>query len=246
MRYTEIDHFSHPHRLLLVSTQIPYRCDGCKELGFGLCYQCPYEECNFHLHEECGNAPSSISHPFFKTCKYFKFYKETPGCRARFCDACGMDINGFLYQCSNEHAHDLHPCCAKLPKSLSNNGVKINLSNEVGSKCMKCKRKEIANGVKGWSYVSSCGNYCYHVACVKETIIENWKMGYFQTDVTNGENGLELQNIAPSQEVVVSSGESSRWKKTRKLWFILKLVVSAIFGDPVTLISSLVQALMSN
>ncbi|KAK6272882.1 hypothetical protein POUND7_009965 [Theobroma cacao] len=238
MRFTEIDHFSHPHRLLLESAEVPFRCDGCKELGFGLCYQCPYEKCNFHLHKECGNAPPSTSHPFLKRCN-FKFYKETPGWRARFCDACGLDIKGFLYQCSHEHAHDLHPCCAELPKSLSSNGEKIYLSNQVRSKCLKCKRKEIANGVKGWSYVSSCGNYCYHVACVKEAIIENWQGGYFQLDVTN-----ELQISGPSQELAGRNGGTSGWRKARKLWLILKLVVSAIFGDPVTLISSLVQALL--
>ncbi|XVF83651.1 hypothetical protein PTKIN_Ptkin16aG0507100 [Pterospermum kingtungense] len=236
MRLTEIDHFSHPHRLHLESTEAPYRCDGCKEEGFGRCYQCPYEDCNFHLHEECGNASLSISHPYLKTCN-LKFHQKNPTSKDRYCDACGMDINGFVYQCSHKDAHDLHPCCAKLPKALSNNGVEIYLSKEVRSKCLRCERKVIANGVKGWSYVSSCGKYCYHVACVREAILEDWR---------RGSNGLELQNISSSREVVVPSGESSWRKNARKLWLIVKLAVSVIFGDPVTLIASLIQALSSN
>ncbi|XP_021277310.1 uncharacterized protein LOC110411469 [Herrania umbratica] len=230
-----INHQSHPHQLELKRSQVPYYCDGCKEPGFGLCYQCPNKNCNFFLDEECGINLPSHSHQLLQNC-HFKFYKENPRRHLRICDACGKVIQGFLYQCSHKPGHDLHPCCAKLPLSFSDNGMEICLRNEVNSKCLKCQSKAKFS----WFYVSKSGEYCYHVACMKEAWLENWKKDYFQLDAAKNGN-LVLQNLAP-KEVAPRDGQSSKVKKGMK-WLIvfLNLVVSAIFGDPLSLISSMFQ-----
>lgn len=51
-KVTKKTHFSHPEQELKLSNyQKPYRCDGCKEQGYGSRYRC--ELCNFDLHKEC-------------------------------------------------------------------------------------------------------------------------------------------------------------------------------------------------
>ncbi|XP_031259634.1 uncharacterized protein LOC116117754 [Pistacia vera] len=248
MLLTEIDHFSHSHRLKLMPVEAPYQCDGCKELGFAPCYQCTM--CSFHLHEECARAEPNISHKYFKKCN-FKFYEENLRGGVRICDACGKDIQGFLYQCSHEKAFDLHPCCAKLKETLTGpEGIKLYLSNKVQLKCLKCQRKKTSNRVKGFSYVSSSGKYCYHVACVKDLIVDNWRRAHF-SGITEVNGHLALQNIAvPSQEVALLSGQSSMLRKAKtfckKALLYIRLVVSAIFGNPTDLIFAILEPLLSN
>ncbi|KAF5453545.1 hypothetical protein F2P56_028442 [Juglans regia] len=253
MKYTKIKHLSHPHDdlMLVDSPQAPYKCDGCKELGFRRCYQC--EDCNFHLHEECAMPDSSAFHPLFRKCD-FRFYENAPGNRARYCDACGKDVLGFVYQCLHKEAHDLHPCCMKLPRTLIGDGVKLHLSDMVSSKCQKCGSKEISKGFRGWSYESTCGKYCYHVACVKDLVIENWRKGYF--DGHNDVNDQILSNMAiqikvPNEDIVQQSeGSSYRSKKASKYWKIaklaLKLIISAIFGDPISGFTALIESVVSS
>ncbi|OMP00155.1 putative protein binding protein, partial [Corchorus capsularis] len=109
----------HPHQLEWKNSQVPFICDGCKELGFGLCYQCPNKGCNFILHEECGIRRPPTFLPFLNTCN-FQFHKKNPLEGTRVCDGCALDIRGFLYQCSSRpDPHDLHPSCANLPSAFS-------------------------------------------------------------------------------------------------------------------------------
>ncbi|XWS56564.1 hypothetical protein CRYUN_Cryun09bG0096100 [Craigia yunnanensis] len=235
----------HPHQLELKKSKVPFFCDGCKELGFGLCYQCNEKNCDFILHEECGIRRPSPFQQFFKKCD-FEFHKKNPlGSGTRTCDACALDIQGYLYQCSHGNT-DLHPCCANLPPvfSLPYTDMEIYLCEEIKSKCLKChSRKRSSGKVRGLSYVSSDGKLCYHVACLKEALFENWKKGYFQLDVVadDEKKSIVLHNLAP-KEVARSRGQSSKAMKGIK-WLVifLKLVVSAIFGEPLTLISTLFQ-----
>ena len=172
-----MDHPSHPHPLQLKPPGAPYKCSGCQELGFGSSYRCESSKCNYILHEECANAVPLAFHRFFRK-SYFEFYEEAPGCAPRYCDACGKDVLGFVYHCSRT-GYDLHPCCLKLKDSISDGSVTLELSQKVPSKCLKCKSRNVVNKVKGWSYVSSEDSSCYHVSCVKELILENWKRGLF-------------------------------------------------------------------
>ncbi|XVF83655.1 hypothetical protein PTKIN_Ptkin16aG0507500 [Pterospermum kingtungense] len=238
----------HPHdQLEWKESEVPFLCNGCKELGFGLCYECPNNGCNFILHEECTiRRPAPPFQQFFKSCN-FEFYKKNPLPGIRTCDACALDIQGYLYQCSHGD-FDLHPCCTNLPPvfSLSDTNMKIYLRKEIKSKCLKCQTmKRPAGKVQRLSYVSSDGSFCYHVACLREACLDNWKRGYFKLDVVadDKKKALALQNLAP-KEVALRGGQgqsSKNMKGIKWLLIFLKLVVSAVFGEPFTLISTLFQ-----
>ena len=246
-RVTEIDHPSHGHPLILESPNEPYNCDGCKELGFGPCYHCKFG-CDFHIHHECAVAlNSSATHPFFKGCK-FVFRKEAHN---RYCDACGNDVLGFLYQCQHEKAHDLHPCCLKLQRNIvSSDGVRLRLTHRVSSKCLKCGSKEASNGIRGWSYESNCGRFCYHVACVKDLVLENFRNS-FDGQRSHGSVLSEASDylalpISTSSALArtsnVSTGRAKFWKMAK---MVLKVIISAIFGDPSAGIVFLIESLIS-
>lgn len=251
MEITEMDCPSHPHSLKLKPPGAPYKCSGCKELGFGPSYRCENNMCSYILHEQCANVVSPSFHPFFKQSN-FEFYVKTPGHRTRYCDACGKDVLGFVYHCTLT-GFDLHPCCFHLKHSISDQDhgdVTLNLCPKVPTKCLKCKSRNVVDGVKGWSYVSSGGSSCYHVSCVKELILENWKRGYFaQQNNSIQMSDLESQLALTSMEMV--QGERSRRSRTIKKYskiavVVFKLIFSAIFGNPISAIAALVEALVAD
>jgi hypothetical protein len=235
---TEIQHSSHRHRLKLMWAQTPYWCNGCKEEGFEPCYQC--QECDFHLHEQCASAErgSIFPHPFEKST--FKFYgKHTEnGMNFGFCVACGKNIRGFMYQSLCKKAFRIHPCCLKLERETTDHGhgVTLKLREKISwpsKACLKCQSREISKEIKGWAYVSTCGNCCYHVACVKALTLEKWRASSFhqQTDgkiAVNLELGLgEITGTNPSES-------SERWLS--KIKVALRLIITAILGKGIPLI----------
>ncbi|KAJ6720428.1 CYSTEINE/HISTIDINE-RICH C1 DOMAIN FAMILY PROTEIN [Salix viminalis] len=246
---TRITHSSHSgHFLLLKYPRAPYKCEGCKELGFGPCYECEHEDCSFYLHEECANAAPSASHSFLE-CN-LKFHSRAPQGGERFCDACGQRVLGFVYQCTQKNPHDYHPSCLKLKRTLTaEDGTTLHLKENPPSKCLYCGSRKTSSGIKGWSYVSSCGQDCYHVACVKDMILENWRNGYLQDGNVNEVNNYRaLESSIPNREVALPSGRSS--SKTTQIWRKAKtavmLIISALFGDPTALISLVIQQLLSD
>jgi len=248
---TKIKHSSHSeHFLLLKYPREPYECNGCRVLGLGPCYECEHEDCSFYLHEECANATPSALHSFNSKCS-LRFHSRAPQRGRRFCDACGQDVLGFVYQCKYKKPHDYHPSCLKLQHTLTaGDGTRLHLRKKLPSKCLNCGSRKTSNKIEGWSYVSSCGHYCYHVACVKDMILKKWKEGYFLQDgnVNETDNYLTLQSAIPSRELELPSRKSSSkarniWRKAKKA---IMLIISALFGDPTTLISVLVQQLLSD
>ncbi|KAJ8760317.1 hypothetical protein K2173_011870 [Erythroxylum novogranatense] len=112
--------------------QEPYQRNGCKELGFGPCYECEHKHCDYHLDDECANPDQTIS-PFVKGCT-FKFHEKAPQMMGeRICNACGRDVLGFVYQCIDKVAQDLHPCCAKLQLTLSSEEETLDLRKKLPS-----------------------------------------------------------------------------------------------------------------
>ncbi|KAI9188547.1 hypothetical protein LWI28_025837 [Acer negundo] len=90
MKYSEISHFSHSqHKLKFEYTEVPFKCDGCKEVGIGSRYKC--STCDFDLHMHCALPSPSISHPFYTKCS-FQFLSRPPGDKPRFCNACEKDV----------------------------------------------------------------------------------------------------------------------------------------------------------
>ncbi|MBA0571313.1 hypothetical protein Golob_004893 [Gossypium lobatum] len=125
-----------------------------------------------------------------------------------------------MYHCS-KGKYSLHPYCATLQTSFS----------------LREKNRS-SNDVQCLSYVSSDGNLCYHVACMKEACRDNWNKGYFRPGSETNEQSkfLALQNLAPKVELS-SVGQTSEVS----LITFLKLVVYAILGEPFDLIAPLFQ-----
>jgi len=231
----------------------PYRCGGCREVGFGRSYHCGNKNCCYILHEECANADSLAFHRFFPR-SHFELHEKAPGNRVRYCDACGKDVLGFVYHCSLT-GYDLHPCCLKLKDSICDEEgqVSLQLCQKVPSECVKCKHRNVVHGIKGWSYVSSGSgrSCCYHVSCVKQLILENLNNGYFtQENSSVGMSDQVYSQVALRSMEMVRRGGSSRRSGTLKKYtkiavLVFKLIFSAVFGNPITAIVALVEALVS-
>nr|XP_043627202.1 uncharacterized protein LOC122598688 [Erigeron canadensis] len=249
MKYNEISHISHPEHLLQYDyTQVPFKCDGCNEPGIGSNYKCT--TCNHDLHVHCALPSPSISHPFYRKCT-FEFLTTPPGSLPRYCNACQKDITGYVYHCK-DCGFDLHPCCAKLPTMLNDGEIKLYLCRKVRSACHKCGKKG-----RSWSYRSTCKKYNLHVACAKEMLVESWHDIYY--GVVYGENNnyngdmygrsWNLETKIPSLKGTLQSYHKKSRKKMKKCCQIaglaVQFVISAVLGDPTTLIVGVVAALMS-
>ncbi|XP_050250461.1 uncharacterized protein LOC126697494 [Quercus robur] len=221
--------------------QKPYRCDGCKELGYGS----RYKRDNVELHRECLFPSRTTSHEFFPG-DTFKFLKKTPGEKERCCDACGMDVKGFVYHCEAKE-WDLHPCCRKLKNKMEIDGVKFQLCcNKVPKKkCLFCKKEKLPNGVPGipgWFYRSAGNdNYHFHVNCSMKWVIDSWK------DIEQQDNNrLTLNNLALT-ELKADSIKRDRkvLKYLRIAMLVLRCTASLLLGDPTQLLFSLPDLLSS-
>ena len=243
----EVKHFSHKHHLKRKCIQTSFQCDGCKELGFGSCYQCK-KRCNFRLHNECALLDSgSITHPFFKKC-HFTFH-ESPS-HIRSCVACGKEVKGFMYQSSRNEAHVLHPRCLKLAHNRTvesdDHGVmKVNLIEKLPhfSTCLKCTKRSISKNIKGWAYVSDCrNNYRYHVACVKDMFSEN--LNNLQLQPTDGRNRSIFSLLVQKSGLIGKTVSEDSW---RFIISMVRIIISLIFGvgDPMSIILTVAGALQN-
>ncbi|KAK0572858.1 hypothetical protein LWI29_038217 [Acer saccharum] len=119
---------------------------------------------------------SKTRHDFFPK-SAFKFCLQPPGQNERYCDGCGKPVKGFMYHCK-EKGWDLHPSCMNLPKKLKVDCVKFKLRDKVLKKCLWCNRRRLEGSVsriRGWSYVSKCKKYHFHVHCGSEMMLQSWK-----------------------------------------------------------------------
>ncbi|KAB1217865.1 hypothetical protein CJ030_MR3G014725 [Morella rubra] len=126
----------------------------------------------------------------------------------------------------------LHPSCLKLPHTVTINEVSLILQKKAPSKCLKCQRKKVSDNIEGWAYVSTCGNYCYHVKCVKELVLEKWREFYFRVPSNDQRNQDTLH-------LVVEHGSLTGRRPARRIDLsrikaVLRLIVSAIFGKVVS------------
>ncbi|XP_010255009.1 PREDICTED: uncharacterized protein LOC104595803 [Nelumbo nucifera] len=237
MKYGEISHLSHPqHKLRFEYAEAPFKCDGCKEAGIGSRYKC--NVCDFDLHMHCALPSPSISHPFYTKCS-FQFLPRPPGDMPRFCNACEKDVNGFVYHCKS-CGFDLHPTCANLPRVIEDGEVKLYLYRKLSSACHKCGRKG-----RSWSYRSSCKKYNLHVACAKEILLESWHDIYFG----RGNSNKKLQTRIPSLKATFHNHHLTRGGKVKKCCEMagmgIQFIISAILGDPTSLIAGVIGSLMS-
>ncbi|XP_075474488.1 uncharacterized protein LOC142505398 [Primulina tabacum] len=236
MKNNQITHFSHPdHPLRFDHTESPFKCDGCKEVGIGSRYRCA--ACDYDLHTHCAVSSTVISHPFYTKCS-FQFLSRPPGPVARYCNACEKGVAGFLYHCKSCD-FDLHPCCAKLPMVLDDGELKLYLYRKVSSPCNRCGRKG-----RSWSYRSSCKKYNLHVACVKEMLVDSWHEIY----AGGAGEGSNTGNKIPSLKATLQPQNQKPGKVSKSCEMAalaLQFVISAVLGDPTTLIAGLVASFMS-
>ncbi|KAJ6896535.1 hypothetical protein NC651_022669 [Populus alba x Populus x berolinensis] len=234
MKYSEIAHYSHPqHKLRFESSEFPFKCDGCKEVGIGSRYKCT--ACDFDLHMQCAIPSPAISHSFYTRCS-FQFFSRPPGDKPRICDACEREVTGFLYHCK-DCGFDLHPCCAKLPMVLDDGESKLYLYRKVSASCQKCGRKG-----RSWSYRSSCKKYNLHVACVKDMLVENWQGYLGEKSVRKFDTRIpSLKNTLPTQ----NKSKSKTKKGLQMAGLALQFVISAVLGDPTTLIAGVIGTMIS-
>ncbi|KAK4793548.1 hypothetical protein SAY86_023983 [Trapa natans] len=247
MKYSEISHFSHPaHSIRLEHSELPFKCDGCKEAGIGSRYRCT-ASCDFDLHVHCAIPSPKINHPFYTKCS-FQFLTRPPGDIPRYCNACEKDVAGFVYHCP-ACGFDLHPCCAKLPMVLEDGEVKLHLYKKVSLSCQRCGRKG-----RSWSYRSTCKKYSLHVACVREMLVESWSELYGSSS-HRGSKGTAsasqrvLETRIPSLKDTIQASSRKGKGKIKKGWemagLALQFVVSAVLGDPGALIASAIVSLVS-
>ncbi|KAG6762786.1 hypothetical protein NC652_023717 [Populus alba x Populus x berolinensis] len=234
MKYSEIAHSSHPqHKLRFECSESPFKCDGCKEVGIGSRYKCT--ACDFDLHMQCAISSPAISHSFYTKCS-FQFLSRPPGDKPRICDACEREVTGFLYHCK-DCGFDLHPCCAKLPMVLDDGESKLYLYRKVSASCQKCGRKG-----RSWSYRSSCKKYNLHVACVKDMLVENWQGYLGEKSVRKFDTRIpSLKNTLPTQ----NKSKSKTKKGLQMAGLALQFVISAVLGDPTTLIAGVIGTMIS-
>lgn len=232
-RVDEIKHSSHRHQLKLMRIETCYQCDGCKEQGLGSFYQCNKRRCGFHLHEECALASGSgsVTHPFFKNCHFIFHDEESQSDTILVCVACGKNVQGFMYKSSGNKAHVLHPCCLKLPHNRANDqGVNVNLRKKLPwmSKCLICQSRKISNEIKGWAYVSSCGKFRYHVACLKDMIFENWNNNVRLLQPTDGRNTSTFSLLLKRSGL---TGKNAHKYTLEIMKVIVEVIIAALFGD---------------
>ncbi|KAL5710881.1 hypothetical protein ACHQM5_021392 [Ranunculus cassubicifolius] len=241
MKYSKLKHFSHDHILKPECSKIPYICDGCQEPGTGVRFRC--KSCNYDLHLECALASPTINHPFCGRSTLEFLVTPPPN---KFCNACRRDVLGFSYRCE-EKDYDLHPSCAKLRLTIECDGKKLDLreSNSLHSRCGICGSKESKSGMKDWSYRSTCKKYHFHVSCMKSVGVENWEKDYF----ARKNSDVEL-SVIPNLQIMRPNGRSSRGGKMERFWriaqMVLKLVISAVIGDPVAAVVGVVGYLLEN
>ncbi|KAK1571947.1 hypothetical protein Q3G72_025294 [Acer saccharum] len=245
-------HAGHQHReLVLKSYKKPYTCDGCKEPGIGSRHRC--EDCDYDLHKDCMFYKSTTRHDFFPN-STFKFLLQPPGTRERCCDGCGKPVRGFVYHCK-EKGWDLHPCCMNLPNKLKVDDVKFNLRDKVSKKCFWCNRRRLegsVSGIRGWSYVSKCEKYHFHVNCASEMMLEGWKNESYSNNNNNNDQtapdslALALKNLELPIERRSRGygGGSSGDKFIRIVKMFFKVFVGILLGDPTMTLTCLVAELI--
>ncbi|CAI9784544.1 unnamed protein product [Fraxinus pennsylvanica] len=217
-----------------------FNCDGCKMKGLGERYTCNL--CGNELHTECRHPKSEVSHENFAG-SVFTFL-DKPFTRldeknriefSKCCDACGKDICGFTYHCEVDNK-DLHPYCRKLEKKIVIDGTIFDLKTKVSSKCGKCGKRKISRDQKnvlGWSYVSPCEKNHFHVFCLTEMVQEVY-MKYGDLALEN----MDLRELVRSNR---NRRRGNTFLSTIKSF--VKILLSALLGDPTMLISNVVVEL---
>jgi hypothetical protein len=167
-----VSHSAHPtHALKLGATGgALFQCDGCKQIGGDeRRYRC--EQCDFDLHICCARAPAVFQHPMFEGSALTLFHSPPampPGYFV-YCDVCGDQVLGFLYNCHEQDLY-LHPFCANLPERIvEEEGRVLDLHRATGHGCRLCGQVGHRGQFLSYRLRGDDGEFDYfHVACMME------------------------------------------------------------------------------
>lgn len=133
---------------------------------------------------------------------------------------------------------------ANLPQVLNDGEYNLYLCLKLSSSCHRCGGKG-----HGWSYRSHCKTYHLHVSCVKELLVENWQAMYLNVDKNKVR---EMQTRIPSLKGTLKNYHghgAGRGGKVSKCCQIaggaVRVIVSAILGDPTAIIAAVVGGFIS-
>ncbi|PWA35017.1 hypothetical protein CTI12_AA612760 [Artemisia annua] len=232
-----MSHDNHHHKLELKSANCPYYCGQCNQLGFGLSYTCVKSECNIFYHKLCESPQTLIMHPFSTKC-VLKFYPNKYG-KESSCDVCGKKIKGYHCKClCNFVTRHVHPSCLSYePALVAIDGLTLNLKKVATSACLHCGNMKISSKVPGWAYVSSCGDYCYHVSCVMDIINRKWKNGLItgESDPFQTIRPEFLSDVDKRQQLVIGKKKEKSMKKAAT---ILSAIFNVLTGNSLGLVGN--------
>ncbi|KAK4835561.1 hypothetical protein QYF36_011384 [Acer negundo] len=216
------------HKLELIKSIKPFKCDGCKEMGVLKSYRC--EKCDFDLHKYCMFNKPITHHEFYENCT-FNFFDQPPGrkCCKRYCNACGKPVKGFVYHCKEKDL-DLHPCCRNLPRKVEVDNVEFDLRDDglLDKECLWCKKRKLEGSVSG---VRGCKN---------ESNNNN------NNDDTSSGLDVALKNMELPIE-----GDRRRRRSGKKKYIMIakmffKAFVGILLGDPTSSLVCLLVELLAN
>ncbi|KAK2637584.1 hypothetical protein Ddye_032376 [Dipteronia dyeriana] len=183
----------------------------------------------------------------------FKFLLRPPGLRERCYNGCGKLMRVFMYHCE-EKWWDLHPSCLNLPNKLKVDYVKFKLRDKVLEKCFWCNKRRLEGSVsriRGWSYVSKCEKYHFHVYYASEMMLEGWKNESYSNNNDNDQTSpdslaLALENLElPIQgQSRGNGGGSSGHKFIRIVKMFFKVFIGILLGDSTISLTCLVAELI--
>ncbi|TXG49774.1 hypothetical protein EZV62_025649 [Acer yangbiense] len=255
------------HKLELIKSKKPFKCDGCKEMGVLKSYRC--EKCDFDLHKYCMFNKPITHHEFYENCTFI-FFDQPPGrkCCKRYCDACGKLVKGFVYHCEEKDL-DLHPCCRNLPRKLEVDKVEFDLRDDgvLDKECLWCKKRKLigsVSGVRGWSYVSKCEEYRFHVYCATEMVVKEFKkdpkkmilLEGCKNESNNNNNDDDDDDTSSGLDVALKNmelpieGDRRRRRSGKKKYIMIakmffKAFVGILLGDPTSSLVCLLVELLA-
>ncbi|XP_026394269.1 uncharacterized protein LOC113289272 isoform X2 [Papaver somniferum] len=226
MKYGElITHFHHQHKLRFEYSEIPFKCDGCKEVGIGSRYKC--NTCDYDLHTHCALPSPSVIHPFYRKCS-FQFMSRPPVLD-------DGDFKLFLYRKVSASCHK----CGRKGRSWS-----------YRSKCKKynlhvaCVREML---VESWHelYYGRANSNMSQSNCNTSTTGNCRNL-----NCSSNNNYAKLETRIPSLKGTLQNHHrGSKRSKVKKCCemaaMAIQFIISAVLGDPTVMIAGVVGSLMS-
>ncbi|KAL8092100.1 protein VACUOLELESS GAMETOPHYTES-like [Apium graveolens] len=171
MSNRNVKHFSHPHSLTPLEQEqelVTFNCRGCERKISEPFHGC--SKCKYYLHDECLEAPLSISHPSHPSHHLNLLPFPSYSSRSFICNGCGLRGKAFVYHCSL-CSFDLHTYCAVSPDTiiLDKHPHELQLvydpQDRFKNAIFKCDLCNAEVDRKSWVYYCGDCDYGAHLYC---------------------------------------------------------------------------------